>query len=177
MISTVTAPTRCKRIRPTGSTRNHTLRAGISFQQEHAIFNNNLSGLPRRCRRHTSSPIRPFNVPDSSSKTGYLYSAYVQDEWKLTDKLTVNYGLRYDKMDEYVSASQLSPRVGLVYTLTPSTTVHAGYSRTSHAARVRACIGRRYRALRWYDCPDIDPERSGAAGTQRLFRSWRHAAA
>jgi outer membrane receptor protein involved in Fe transport len=106
----------------------HTLRAGISFQQEHAVFNNNLSVFPADANGNQTSD-QPFNVPDSSSKTGYLYSAYIQDEWKLTDKLTINYGLRYDKMDEYVSASQLSPRVGLVYALTPSTTVHAGYSR------------------------------------------------
>ena len=53
----------------------------------------------------------------------------MQDEWKLTDKLTLNYGLRYDKMDEYVQASQLSPRIGLVYALTPATTIHAGYAR------------------------------------------------
>ncbi|SAL53071.1 TonB-dependent siderophore receptor [Caballeronia udeis] len=106
----------------------HTLRAGISVQQEHAIFNNNLSVFPVDADGNQTSD-QPFNVPDSSSKTGYLYSAYIQDEWKLTDKLTINYGLRYDKMDEYVSASQLSPRIGLVYALTPSTTVHAGYSR------------------------------------------------
>jgi outer membrane receptor protein involved in Fe transport len=106
----------------------HTLRAGISFQQEHAVFNNDLSVFPADEDGNQLSD-QPFNVPDSSSKTGYLYSAYVQDEWKVTDKLTVNYGLRYDKMDEYVSASQLSPRVGLVYALTPTTTVHAGYSR------------------------------------------------
>ncbi|CAN7406684.1 TonB-dependent receptor [Caballeronia sp. LjRoot29] len=107
---------------------NHTLRAGISFQQEHAVFDNNLSVFPADADGNQLSD-QPINVPDSSSKTGYLYSAYIQDEWKLTDKLTINYGLRYDKMDEYVSASQLSPRVGLVYALTPSTTVHAGYSR------------------------------------------------
>jgi outer membrane receptor protein involved in Fe transport len=43
--------------------------------------------------------------------------------------LTLNYGLRYDKMDEYVSASQLSPRIGLVYAATDSTKLHAGYAR------------------------------------------------
>lgn len=32
-------------------------------------------------------------------------------------------------MDEYVSASQLSPRIGLLDTLTPATTFHAGYAR------------------------------------------------
>lgn len=106
----------------------HTLRAGIFFQQEHAVFNNDLNVFPADADGNQLSD-QPVNIPDASSKTGYLYSAYVQDEWQLTDKLTINYGLRYDKMDEYVSASQLSPRVGVVYKMTPSTTIHAGYSR------------------------------------------------
>ncbi|PRX21613.1 outer membrane beta-barrel protein, partial [Paraburkholderia sp. BL18I3N2] len=106
----------------------HTIRAGIFFQQEHAIFDNSLAVFPVDAEGNQSSD-QPVTIPDSSSKTGYLYSAYVQDEWKLTDRLTINYGLRYDKMDQYVSASQVSPRVGLVYALTPSTTVHAGYAR------------------------------------------------
>jgi len=106
----------------------HTIRAGVFAQQEHAVFDNDLSVFPVDANGNQTSD-QPINIADSSSKTGYLYGAYVQDEWKLTSKLTINYGLRYDKMDEYVSASQLSPRVGIVYALTPSTTVHAGYSR------------------------------------------------
>lgn len=106
----------------------HTIRAGVFFQQEHAVFNDNVSVFATDDTGAQASD-QPFNIQDSSSKTGYLYSAYVQDEWKLTSKLTLNYGLRYDKMDEYVSASQLSPRIGLVYALTPTTTFHAGYAR------------------------------------------------
>jgi outer membrane receptor protein involved in Fe transport len=71
----------------------------------------------------------PFTIADSKSKTGYLYSAYLQDEWKITNKVTLNYGLRYDRMDEFVTASQVSPRVGIVYTPTDTTTLHAGYAR------------------------------------------------
>ena len=106
----------------------HTVRAGIFFQQEHAVFNDSVNVFATDSNGNQLSD-QPFNIQDSSSKTGYLYSAYVQDEWKITDKLTLNYGLRYDKMDEYVSASQLSPRIGLVYALTPATTLHAGYAR------------------------------------------------
>ncbi|RAS34568.1 TonB-dependent receptor [Paraburkholderia bryophila] len=106
----------------------HTIRAGVFFQQEHAVFNDSVNVFATDSTG-TQASDQPFNIPDSSSKTGYLYSAYVQDEWKLTSKLTLNYGLRYDKMDEYVSASQLSPRIGLVYALTPTTTFHAGYAR------------------------------------------------
>ncbi|WP_144110407.1 TonB-dependent receptor [Paraburkholderia sp. BCC1886] len=106
----------------------HTIRSGIFFEQEHAVFNDSVNVFAADADGNQLSD-QPFNIQDASSKTGYLYSAYVQDEWKLTDRLTLNYGLRYDKMDEYVSASQLSPRVGLVYALTPSTTFHAGYAR------------------------------------------------
>ncbi len=56
-------------------------------------------------------------------------SLYLQDEWKPLDKLTVNYGLRFDRMDAFVTASQLSPRLGLVYKATPETTLHAAYAR------------------------------------------------
>ncbi|WP_345816094.1 TonB-dependent receptor [Paraburkholderia sp. PREW-6R] len=106
----------------------HTVRAGLFFQQEHAVFDDSVNVFATDDARNPLSD-QPFNIHDSSSKTGYLYSAYVQDEWKLTNKLTLNYGLRYDRMDEYVSASQLSPRIGLVYALTPATTFHAGYAR------------------------------------------------
>ncbi len=71
----------------------------------------------------------PFNVPDDVSKTGWLLGAYVQDEWKLTDKLTLNAGIRFDQMYQFVDANQFSPRVNLVYTPVAGTTFHAGYAR------------------------------------------------
>jgi len=106
----------------------HTLRAGVSLQQEHAEFNDSVAVFPTDANGNPTSDV-PVTINDASQKTGYLYSAYVQDEWKLSDRLTLNYGLRYDGMDEYVQASQLSPRVSVVFKLTSSTTVHAGYSR------------------------------------------------
>jgi outer membrane receptor protein involved in Fe transport len=106
----------------------HTLRAGFMFQQEHAVFDDSVAVFPADANGNQLSD-QPLTIDDSHSKTGYLYSAYVQDEWKLTSKLTLNYGLRYDRMDEYVQAGQLSPRIGLVYQPTNATTIHAGYAR------------------------------------------------
>ncbi|WP_322016146.1 TonB-dependent receptor [Paraburkholderia sp. J12] len=106
----------------------HTLRAGFMAQQEHAVFNDSVAVFPADANGNQTSDI-PMTINDSGSKTGYLYSAYLQDEWKLTPKLTLNYGVRYDGMNEYVSASQLSPRVGLVYQPTNATTLHVGYAR------------------------------------------------
>ncbi|WP_206995248.1 TonB-dependent receptor [Trinickia mobilis] len=106
----------------------HTLRAGVMVEREDAVFNDSVAVFPVDAGGNQTSD-QPTTIADSSNKTGYLYSVYVQDEWKLADKLTLNYGVRYDKMNEYVDASQLSPRIGLVYQPTNATTLHAGYAR------------------------------------------------
>ena len=62
-------------------------------------------------------------------KTGEIFGVYLQDEWKITPKWTVNFGVRYDRVAEYVHEGQASPRFNTVYQLTPSTTLHAGYAR------------------------------------------------
>ena len=53
----------------------------------------------------------------------------MQDEWKITDRLTLNSGLRFDQMWQYVDANQLSPRVSLVYKPVDETTFHIAYAR------------------------------------------------
>ena len=62
-------------------------------------------------------------------KVGWLAGVYVQDEWKITDKLTMNAGLRFDQMWQFVDANQLSPRLGFTYKPFEGTTFHAGYAR------------------------------------------------
>ena len=52
-----------------------------------------------------------------------------QDEWKVTNNLTVNAGLRFDQMWQYVDANQLSPRLSMTWKPIDGTTFHAGYSR------------------------------------------------
>jgi outer membrane receptor protein involved in Fe transport len=71
----------------------------------------------------------PFSVFDSSAKTGYLFSTYLLDEWRITNQLTLNAGLRFDQMWQYIDANQLSPRASLTWKPYDGTTFHAGYSR------------------------------------------------
>ena len=74
------------------------------------------------------SSATPLSIADNGSKHGYSYSLYLQDEWRLADDLTVNYGLRYDAFSAYVAENQLSPRVNAVWTPLDGTTVHAGFA-------------------------------------------------
>ena len=71
----------------------------------------------------------PFGIEDDSAKQAYLYGIYLQDEWKLTHQLTLNYGARFDVVNAFVNESQLSPRINLVYQPEESTTLHIGYAR------------------------------------------------
>jgi outer membrane receptor protein involved in Fe transport len=107
----------------------HTLRAGFSVTSE-KTQNTSLSTVePCATTDCVAFVDTPFTVNDQVSKLGWLYAVYLQDEWRVTDKFTINGGLRFDQMDEYVSANQLSPRLSFTYTPLNGTTLHAGYAR------------------------------------------------
>ena len=105
----------------------HTLRAGFIVSTERTLVSNASLLLPLD---DMGNPVdAPFGVIDSSKKTGWLFGTYLQDEWKITNQLTLNAGLRFDQMWQYVDANQLSPRVSLTYTPFDGTVLHVGYAR------------------------------------------------
>jgi len=105
----------------------HTLKFGFSASAERSLVNNGSTVLPLD---PMGNPVdAPFSVFDSSAKTGVLFSTYLADEWKVTNNLTVNAGLRFDQMWQYVDANQLSPRLSMTWKPADGTTFHAGYSR------------------------------------------------
>ena len=106
----------------------HTLRAGFAVSEEHTNVSNVSTVLPVDPVTGAISPT-PFTVTDDNSLTGWNIGGYVQDEWKITNQLTLNTGLRFDQLYQYVDANQLSPRVALIYKPFTGTTVHAGYAR------------------------------------------------
>jgi outer membrane receptor protein involved in Fe transport len=71
----------------------------------------------------------PLTVVDATSKLGWQLGFYIQDEWKLTDNLTLNLGVRFDQMYQFVDANQFSPRASLIYKPIDGTTLHLGYAR------------------------------------------------
>src|SRR5260221_8912023 len=117
--------------------QNHTLRFGVFLQNEHTTSKVTSTVLPVDCSISADpdcEPVQtsdiPFTIIDKSSKTGQLYGVYLQDEWKLTPTLTLNYGARFDVVHAFTHESQLSPRANLVWQASPLTTFHLGYART-----------------------------------------------
>lgn len=106
----------------------NTLRTG--YFAEHERFGANDSSLvfPTNELGEQSS-TEPLTIQDSTHLEGGTYGVYLQDEWQPLKGLTVNYGARFDKTDTVTDAQQWSPRLGVVYDLTSTTRLHAGYAR------------------------------------------------
>ena len=105
----------------------HTLRMGFTVSAEKSWVDNTSWVEPLDV---AGNPVdTPFAIADDNAKVGWLAGIYAQDEWKITDNLTMNYGARFDQMWQYTDANQLSPRVSFTYKPFENTTFHAGYAR------------------------------------------------
>jgi outer membrane receptor protein involved in Fe transport len=108
---------------------DHTLRAGLFIQSDTSTSLTSSQVLALDPTTGSQVSDVPETIIDNGDKTEHIESLYVQDEWRWTPALTVNYGLRFDTFSAYTSATQLSPRLNVVWKATPATTVHAGYAR------------------------------------------------
>lgn len=106
----------------------HVLRGGFLAQIEQASASSLSNVLPVDAAGNQTS-TQPVAIADSQNNAGGLYGVYVQDEWRLLPKLTLNYGLRFDAVEEFSHESQVSPRINLVWKPLAGTTMHIGYAR------------------------------------------------
>jgi outer membrane receptor protein involved in Fe transport len=105
----------------------HTLRAGLTFSVEKTQVQDLSTVLPVDAE---GNPLpTPVTLNDYTPKTGWIAGGYVQDEWRIRPDLTLNAGLRFDRLNQFVSANQVSPRIALIYQPAIDTTLHAGVSR------------------------------------------------
>ncbi len=106
---------------------SHTIRFGLQLTGERTVYDTLSSVLPLA---PDGSQIgdTPVSIAGGGGKSGSVGGLYLQDEWTLTRGLTLNYGGRFDYVDEYTHENQFSPRVNLVWQPEKSTTFHIGYS-------------------------------------------------
>jgi outer membrane receptor protein involved in Fe transport len=106
----------------------HTIRGGVIALDESVSADSTTTVFPVDGAGNPTGPA--FPITDNSTLHGIFAGVYLQDEWKILESLTANFGARFDEFySTFDKENQLSPRVNLIWTPTDSTTLHAGYSR------------------------------------------------
>ena len=83
----------------------------------------------------TNYDIDPNFLYNSSNRHGWRAGIYAQDEWRITDSLMLNAGLRLDH-HHMIKNLQLNPRIGLIWDITPSLTAKLLYGSSFRAPNV-----------------------------------------
>ena len=107
----------------------HTLRGGVMVLDESLSADTTTTVFPVDANGNPTGTA-PSPSWTTTSRTPCLSGVYLQDEWKILPKVTLNYGARFDLYyASFDKENQPSPRVNLIYQPTDATTLHAGYAR------------------------------------------------
>ncbi|HUB67716.1 MAG TPA: TonB-dependent receptor [Candidatus Methylacidiphilales bacterium] len=109
----------------------HTIRGGLLLNAQGADQNAVTTVIPLNPDgTQVAGPGgNPVTFNNSDYITAYSYGFYLQDEWKITKELTLNYGGRMDfYQSSLIRQNQLSPRINAVYKFDENTTIHGGYA-------------------------------------------------
>ncbi len=110
--------------------KDHTLRGGFIADYTVEKLDTSTAVFDTDPGTGAQSTFTPSTIGDSSGNSALEAGFYLQDEWRVTPALTLNYGFRYDRFDaNFDHEGQLSPRLNAVLQLDPATSAHAGYSR------------------------------------------------
>ena len=104
------------------------MKTGFQFEYTHAqnqfqLFDfavDDVTGLP-------TGPVLSQTGANTNVQTREEF--WIQDQWSLTDSLTLNLGVRGDAIQGFYNEGQVSPRVGLTYKVNRSNVFHAYYGR------------------------------------------------
>ena len=111
----------------------HTIRGGAMVLDESVGADSTTTVFPMNSTDpSTFNPNGnpPIAITDNSTLHGLFAGVYLQDEWKILESLTANFGARFDEFySTFDKENQISPRINLIWQPTDSTTFHAGYSR------------------------------------------------
>ncbi|MDE1170662.1 MAG: TonB-dependent receptor [Verrucomicrobium sp.] len=106
---------------------DHTLRSGLMLDAQGAQQSSTTYVFP--VDGSGAATGGAFGVPAGDYEAAYMYGFYLQDEWRITKELTLNYGGRFDLYQNgEIHQNQISPRINGTYQLDTDTAFHAGYA-------------------------------------------------
>ncbi len=113
----------------------HLVKTGLQFQYTHA--QNQFQLFDFAVDPATGLPVGPV-ISQAAANTNIQTreEMWIQDQWTLTEALTLNVGVRGDIIQGFYNEGQLSPRVGATYKLNQSNVFHAYYGRLFTAPNV-----------------------------------------
>jgi hypothetical protein len=76
----------------------HTLRVGFTVSAEQAWVDNSSIVQPCTAGCTGTDGLAPETITDDVAKLAWLAGVYAQDEWKITNQLTMNAGMRFDQL-------------------------------------------------------------------------------
>jgi outer membrane receptor protein involved in Fe transport len=104
----------------------HTLRGGF-YLGEYGVESDQTSQVfPITMGVPATTPI---SLMANLNKVNLVYGVYLEDTWQMTDRLSVNFGSRWDRVTGFTVDSQFSPTINFVYKPRTDTTLHAGFAR------------------------------------------------
>jgi TonB dependent receptor/Carboxypeptidase regulatory-like domain len=106
---------------------HHDLQAGIYVSGETLEEDDHAQVFPLDSMGNPETT--PIAITDNFNDRALLFGIYLQDQWHPTRKLEITAGARWDLMEYMGNQHQVSPRLGVVYHLTRTTALNAGYAR------------------------------------------------
>jgi hypothetical protein len=121
---------------------NHDVKFGMNFLRtkvdgvDARLQQNQLFASTDDFERLGAATAGPYLLADAGGLTpredeihlANNYTAFfVQDDWRLGDKVTVNLGVRWEYDSEFEAKDNFAPRVGVSYSLTPKTVVRGNF--------------------------------------------------
>ncbi|MDB5691343.1 MAG: hypothetical protein JWO81_406 [Alphaproteobacteria bacterium] len=112
----------------------HTIRGGAIADFASERETRDSMALPIDATGRQTSD-QPMLFRELAHRTRGRFSTFLQDEWKPLAPLTVNAGLRFDRVGGEGGGTALSPRLNLVWSMKKGAAFHAGYARYFVPAR------------------------------------------
>lgn len=132
---------------------HHQLLIGTDFQDDYR-------------QRQTNYDLDPYLLYQDSRRRGARIGAFVQDDWRLGPRLSLNAGLRHDRYSDFSAVT--TPRLALIGKPTLRQTLKLIYG---EAYRVPSAFERYYAIEGYEPNPDLRPESS-----HNLDLIWEHRA-